>query len=80
VRSLDSNSGLASSLASAENLRGDWRKVFTDLEELEQVAIDDIQRVAREYLTRDNRTVGSIISKEKESSSEENKEGADAND
>lgn len=79
VRSLDSNSGLASSLASAENLRGDWRKVFTDLEELEQVTVDDIQRVAREYLTKDNRTVGSIVSKEEESSSDENKGATDAN-
>lgn len=61
IRSLDSNSGLASSLASAEALRGDWRKVFTDLERLEQVTIEDIQRVAKTYLTKDNRTVGAIV-------------------
>lgn len=64
IRSLDSNSGLASTLASAENLRGDWRKVFTDLEELEQVTLDDIQRVAQEYLTKDNRTIGVIVNKD----------------
>jgi predicted Zn-dependent peptidase len=75
IRSLDSNSGLASSLASAENLRGDWRKVFTDIEKLNQVTVDDIQRVANEYLTKDNRTVGAIVTKE-DSSSEE---VADAN-
>ncbi|TYP91936.1 putative Zn-dependent peptidase [Fodinibius salinus] len=63
LRSLDSNSGLASSLASAEALRGDWKKVFTDLEKLQQVTVDDIQRVAKKYLTKDNRTVGAIVPK-----------------
>jgi len=63
IRSLDSNSGLASSLASAESIRGDWQKVFTDLEKLESVTIDDIQRVAKKYLTKDNRTVGAIVTK-----------------
>lgn len=76
IRSLDSNSGLASSLASAENLRGDWRKVFTDIEELNSVTIDDIQRVANTYLTKDNRTVGAIVTEDDNSSSGE---VADAN-
>ncbi|WP_440999489.1 M16 family metallopeptidase [Fodinibius sp. SL11] len=75
IRSLDSNSGLASALASAENLRGDWKKVFTDIEELNEVTVDDIQRVANEYLTKDNRTVGAIVTKENSSS----EEVADAN-
>jgi len=70
IRSLDSNSGLASSLASAENLRGDWRKVFTDIEELNKVTVDDIQRVATKYLTKDNRTVGAIVNEEDNSSKE----------
>ena len=70
IRSLDSNSGLASSLASAENLRGDWRKVFTDIEELNKVTVDDIQRVAKKYLTKDNRTVGAIVNEEDNSSEE----------
>ncbi len=75
IRSLDSNSGLASSLASAENLRGDWRKVFTDIEELNKVTVDDIQRVANKYLTKDNRTVGAIVNEDNSS----DQEVADAN-
>lgn len=63
IRSLDSNSGLASSLASAESMRGDWKKVFTDLEKLQEVTLDDIQRVAKTYLTKKNRTVGAIVNK-----------------
>lgn len=75
IRSLDSNSGLASALASAQSLRGDWRKVFTDIEELNKVTLGDIQRVAKKYLTKDNRTVGAIVTKDEKSE----KEVADAN-
>lgn len=63
IRSLDSNSGLAQSLASAEAQQGDWRKVFTNLEELNKVTVGDLQRVAKKYLTEDNRTVGAIVTK-----------------
>lgn len=71
VRSLDSNSGLASTLASAEALRGDWRKVFTDLEELQSVTLEDLQRVAQEYFTRENRTIGTIVTKSNEEESDD---------
>lgn len=73
IRGLDSNSGLAVGFGAAEALQGDWRKVFTDLEELENITVEEIRRVANEYLVKENRTVG-IISNE---SSEE--EVADAN-
>lgn len=61
IRGLDSNSGLANQLATAESRRGDWRKVFTDLDDLANVTIEDIQRVANKYLTKENRTVGIIV-------------------
>lgn len=64
VRSLDSNSGIAQQLASTEAQQGNWRKVFTDLEELQKVTVDDLQRVAKKYLKTDNRTVGVIINEE----------------
>ncbi len=63
VRSLDSNSGLAQALATAEAQKGDWRTVFTDLEELNTVTLEDLQRVAKKYLTEDNLTVGAIVTK-----------------
>ncbi len=72
VRSLDSNSGLAQSLASTEAQQGDWRKVFTDLDKLNEVTLDDLQRVAKTYFTQDNLTVGAIVTKDSE-------EVADAN-
>lgn len=64
IRSLDSNSGLARAFAAAEAQQGDWRKVFTDLEDLEAVTLDDLQRVAQTYFTKENRTVGIIRNKE----------------
>jgi len=73
VRSLDSNSGLAQALASAEAQQGDWRKVFTDLEELNEVTLEDLQRVANTYFTKNNLTVGAIVTEENE------EEVADAN-
>ncbi len=64
IRSLDSNSGIAQALASTEAQQGDWRKVFTNLEDLQQVTVDDLQRVAKKYLTKDNRTTGVIVNEE----------------
>src|SRR5699024_679889 len=61
IRGLDSNMGLARRLASAESQQGDWKKVFTNLEKLEEVTLDDLQRVAKKYLTTDNRTVVTIV-------------------
>lgn len=70
VRSLDNNSGLALSLAKNEAQMGNWRTVFTRLEELEKVTLDDLQRVAKTYLTKDNRTVGILKNKENTESGE----------
>ncbi|HET6527199.1 MAG TPA: pitrilysin family protein [Balneolaceae bacterium] len=63
IRGLDSNMGLARAFATAEAQTGDWRTIFTDLEELEKVTVDDLQRVANKYFTKSNRTVGVIINK-----------------
>lgn len=64
IRSLDSNSGLAQAFAEAESQQGDWRKVFTDLQDLNAVTLGDLQRVANTYFTKDNRTVGVIKNEE----------------
>jgi predicted Zn-dependent peptidase len=43
---------------------GDWRYINTYAEEVDRVTADDIQRVSREYFTRENRTVGIFLRKE----------------
>jgi predicted Zn-dependent peptidase len=57
IRSLDNNSGLASELTSFYVAYGDWRKLFTQLDAYNQITADDVMRVARKYLTKENRTV-----------------------
>lgn len=47
IRSLDSNSGLANALASYYADYGDWRKLFTQVDEIDKVTADDVQRVAK---------------------------------
>jgi predicted Zn-dependent peptidase len=66
VRSLNSNMGLALSLAETHAQQGDWRRVFTYLDDLQNVTLDDLQRVANEYLVKKNRTVGLIVNREAE--------------
>src|SRR5690606_23941625 len=64
IRSLADNNGLALALATAQAQRGDWRTVFTDIEALNAVTLDDLQRVATTYLVKNRRTVGSIVNAE----------------
>jgi len=60
VRRLTSNQGIAQTLAFAHVNGGDWRTAFTDLDRLNDVTINDIQRVAETYIKKSNRTVGMI--------------------
>jgi predicted Zn-dependent peptidase len=57
IRKLASNSGLAAELCSYYVNYGDWRKLFTDLDEYNRVTAEDVQRVAKAYLTPERRTV-----------------------
>ena len=59
---LDSNNGMASLLAEYEAKTGDWRNVFRELQLIEAVDAQDVQRVARETFRTENRTVGKLIS------------------
>jgi len=60
IRSLDSNPDLAAQLAFYEVVTGDWRDLFVQLDRIDKVTAEDIQRVAKEYFTSKNRTVGAI--------------------
>lgn len=57
IRKLDSNSGLAQELCTYSVNFGDWKKLFTQLEEYDKVTADDVQRVAKTYLIENTRTV-----------------------
>jgi predicted Zn-dependent peptidase len=57
---LSDNLGFAQELAYAQNLRGDWRLLFRELDEIDRVTPADIQRVALKVFVKSNRTVGQI--------------------
>ena len=59
---LDSNSGLASLLTEYEAKTGDWRNVFKELQDIEAVSAEDVQRVAIATFRPENRTIGRLIS------------------
>ncbi|HLK68356.1 MAG TPA: pitrilysin family protein [Bryobacteraceae bacterium] len=56
IRQLGNNSGLASLLTTYYAAYGDWRKLFTSLDELNKVTAADVQRVALRYFVTDSRT------------------------
>lgn len=61
IRKLDSNSGLASELCTYSVNFGDWRKLFTELEEYNKVTADYVLRVANKYLIQNSRTVAYTV-------------------
>ena len=60
IRQLASNSGLAAQLTFYEVITGDWRNLFKQLDKIEKVTAEDILRIASEYFTTKNRSVGII--------------------
>ncbi len=66
IRQLDDNAGLAQLLATYYGNYGDWKKLFTDLDEVDKVTADDVQRVVRTWFTTDNRTVALTFQPEPE--------------
>ncbi|MGA8594853.1 MAG: pitrilysin family protein [Bryobacteraceae bacterium] len=61
IRQLDSNSGLAAQLNFFYASFGDWRKLFTQLNEYDRINADNIQRVAKKYLVPETRTIGRLV-------------------
>ena len=59
IRRLDSNSDLAQLLTYYYVAYGDWRKLFTSIDDIEKVSAGDVQRVARKYFINNGRTTGS---------------------
>lgn len=60
VRGMNDNMGLAQQLATYQQIWGDWRHLFSELDRINKVTPEDVQRVAREYFTAKNRTVACL--------------------
>ena len=61
IRRLDNNAGLAALLAANYAAYGDWRKLFTSLDDLDKVTADDVQRVARQYFVTPSLTLSYTV-------------------
>ncbi|TAF53849.1 MAG: insulinase family protein [Oscillatoriales cyanobacterium] len=61
LRSLNSNSGMASSLVNYQAKTGDWRNLFEQLKAIDAVTAADILRVARATFTDQNRTIARLL-------------------
>ncbi|MEJ5251897.1 MAG: insulinase family protein [Chthonomonadetes bacterium] len=57
LRALRSNEGMAEQLLWADAVLGDWRELFRSVERVRRVTAQDILRVAKKYLHKDNCTV-----------------------
>jgi predicted Zn-dependent peptidase len=64
INGLGSNQGLALQLTGYQTAWGDWREMFRELDRINAVTPDDVQRVARQYLTKKNRSVVMIETEE----------------
>jgi predicted Zn-dependent peptidase len=63
---LQSNSGIAHELAYNQTVANDWRYMEKHLEIIEKITPQDIMRVARQYLSEENRTVAELVRKKEQ--------------
>jgi predicted Zn-dependent peptidase len=61
IRSLDSNSRLAALLTAYYASYGDWRKLFTSIDDVDKVTAGDVQRIARQYFVQNSLTVALTV-------------------
>ncbi len=57
IRRLDSNEGLAELMTLFQTGYGDWRKMFTVLDDLDKVTAGDVERVAKKYFVDSGKTM-----------------------
>jgi predicted Zn-dependent peptidase len=60
ISKLDGNAELASQLNAYYEAYGDWRKLFTELDDIDKVTADDVMRAAKKYLIPETRTVARL--------------------
>jgi len=63
IAAVEGNADLASELAQAQTLQGDWREFFRDQERAKRLTPDDLMSAMNTAFVRSNRTVGMIVNK-----------------
>ena len=61
ITRLETNESLASEVTSYYATYGDWRKLFTELQDFDKVTADDVMRVAKQYFVPEARTTARIV-------------------
>jgi predicted Zn-dependent peptidase len=61
LRQLDNNPGMAEQLTFYRVNYGDWRKMFTGLDDIDKVTAADLRRVAAQYFVESRRTVAFTV-------------------
>ena len=64
---MSGNIAIAAQLCYAEEVLGDWHELFRALDDIDAVTLEDVQRVADEYLVKSNRSVGMIVTEKQDS-------------
>jgi predicted Zn-dependent peptidase len=65
IRSLASNAGLAAKLSYYQTVAGNWRYIEEHSKQIAKITAEDIKRVAAQYLIDTNRTVATLVKKQK---------------
>jgi len=63
-KTLETINGMSNTIGTYELFFGDYKRLFSAPDDYKKVTTDDIKRVAREYFTKDNRTVGILNTEE----------------
>ena len=65
INRLDDNADLAADLNAYYWAYGDWRRLFTELDQYDKVTADDVLRIAGTYFTPESRTVVRLVTRSK---------------
>ena len=63
-KTLETINGMSNTIGTYELFFGDYKKLFSAPDDYKKVTVDDIKRVAGEYFTKQNRTVGILNTEE----------------
>jgi zinc protease len=61
IERMFASSASVAALATAAEVKGDWRSLFVSRDRYRTITLEDVNRAARTYLLRDNRTFGHLI-------------------
>jgi predicted Zn-dependent peptidase len=70
IAAVESNGDLASELANAQTLNGDWREFFREQERVQALTVPDVMNAMNSAFVKSNRTVAMIVNHEGQAANE----------